>query len=71
MSQTPNVVTSLHAVSKGLLPECSVGMKETRSEDDSKVVHITTADYERQGQAGHRRYKLRTVVEVTSGKVHA
>ena len=23
------------AVSEGLLPECSIGMKETRSEDDS------------------------------------
>ena len=32
---------------------------------------MATADHDRQGQAAHRRYKLRTVVEFASGKGHA
>ena len=67
MSQRLNVVASLLSV-KGY-SECNVGVKETRS--TQVKVHITTVDHERQGQAGHRRYKLHSVVEVTSGKVHA
>ena len=32
---------------------------------------MATVDHDRQGQAAHRRYKLRTIVEVASGKGHA
>ena len=32
---------------------------------------MATADHDRQEQSAHRRYKLRTMVEVASGKGHA
>ena len=47
-------------------------MKETqKSKFDAYVLVCTAADHDRQGQAAHRQYKLRTVVEVTSDKEHA
>ena len=33
--------------------------------------HMATADHDRQGQAAHRQYKSRTVIEFTSGKAYA
>ena len=54
---------------EGPQPEPSVGLQETRSEDVN--ARMATADHDRQGQATHRRYKLRTVVEFASGKGHA
>ena len=39
-----------HTVSEGLLPEHSVGVKETRSEVDAR---LTTANRDKQGQATH------------------
>ena len=60
------------AVGEGLLPERSVSVKETRSETTQVNARMATADHDRQGQAAHRRYKLRTVVEFASGlKGHA
>ena len=36
-----------------------------RNEDNARMA---TADHDRQGQAAHRQYKLRTVAGFTSGK---
>ena len=41
------------------------GVKEAWKEDNARM---TTADHERQGQAAHRWYKSRTIVEFASGK---
>ena len=42
-------------------------VKETRSETTQASARMGTWDHYRQGQAGHRRCKLCTVVEFTSG----
>ena len=42
-------------VGKGLLPECSVGVKEARGTKTTQVnARMTTTDHDRQGQAAHR-----------------
>ena len=49
-------------IDEGLLPECSVGVKEARGTKTTQVnARKATADHDRQGQAAHRQYKLRTV----------
>ena len=53
-------------VGEGLLPERSVGVKEARGNEDNARMAI--ADHDRQGQAAHRQYKSRIVVEFASGK---
>ena len=59
-------------VSEGLLPEHSVGVKKAHETKTTQVnTHMATADRDRQGQAAHRQYRSRTVVEYTSGKSHA
>ena len=60
----------LSRVGEGLLPECSVGVKEARGTKTTQVnPRMATADHDRQGQAAHRHYKSRTgVVEFASGK---
>ena len=61
-------------VGEVLLPEHSVGVKESRGTKTPQVnACMSTADHERQGQAAaHRQYKSRTVVEFASGtQVHA
>ena len=56
-------------VGEGPLPERSVGVKEARGTKTTQVnARMATADHDRQGQAAHRQYKSRTVVEFTSGK---
>ena len=56
-------------VGEGLLPECSVGMKEARGTKTTQLnARMATADHDRQGQAAHRQYKSCTVVEFASGK---
>ena len=50
-------------VGEGLLPESSVGVKKP----GASSAHMATADHDRQRQAAHRQYKLRTVVEFVAG----
>ena len=63
-------------VGEGLPPERSVGVKEARGTIDDIVLYylwrnednarMATADHDRQGQAAHRQYKSRIVVEFAS-----
>ena len=70
------MTTFIHAVcpgrccvSEGLLPERSIGIKEAQGTKTTQVnTRMATADHDRQGQAAHRQYKSRTVVEFASGK---
>ena len=56
-------------IGEGLLPEHSVSAKEARGTKTTRVnTRMATADHDRQGQAAHRQYKSRTVVELASGK---
>ena len=49
-------------VSEGLLPECSVNVKEARGTKTTQVnARMATADHDRQGQAAHTQYKSRIV----------
>ena len=63
------ICPACYHVSEGLLPERSICVKEAQG---TKTTHVNpfmaTADHDRQGQAAHRQYKSRTVVEFTSGK---
>ena len=60
-------------VGEGLLPERSVGVNEARGTKTTQVnACMATADHDRQGQAAHRQYKSRTVVEsLQVAKSHA
>ena len=53
---------------KGLLPECSISMKPEERRRLKFNARMATADHDRQGQAAHKQYKSRTVVEFASGK---
>ena len=72
-TEHPQIVSAISpahcCVSEELLPECSINMKEARGTKTTQVnAHMATADHDRQGQAAHRQYKSRTVVEFASGK---
>ena len=54
-------------IGEGLLPERSVGVKEARVTKTTEV-NARMHDHDRQGQAAHRQYKSRIVVEFASGK---
>ena len=56
---------------EGLLPEHSVGVKETQGTKTAEVnARTATADHDRQEQAAHRQCKSRIVVEFASGTVN-
>ena len=62
----PSGPSPLSRVGEGLLPERSVGVKEARVTKTTEV--NARMDHDKQGQAAHRQYKSRTVVEFASGK---
>ena len=57
-------ISAEHCVGEELLPERSVGVKEARGTKTTQVnAHMVTSDHDRQGQAAHRQYKSRMVID--------